>query len=134
MKIPRSTLAHVLTRKSLGSMNRQAFADEIAAYLLSERRTGELDSLMRDMIDYRSKDGIVEVRAISAHPITSRGLRDIEAEVRTVYPAAKHIIISTMHDNTVIGGVRLEFPNQQLDLSVHARLSHFKHLTTAGRN
>lgn len=131
MKTPRYQLAAVLAERSLGSVNEQTFAEEIAAYLLDEGRIGELDSLLRDVWQYRSDHGIVEVLAHSAHELTPDIRADIEREVRRVNPGAKKIIVTEVIEANVVGGVRLEFANEQLDLSVRAKLNRFKQLTSA---
>jgi F0F1-type ATP synthase delta subunit len=134
MKLSRYQLAEVLAERSMSSFDSRTFSEEIAAYLLTEGRTGDLDSLIRDIMDYRAQHGIVEVRAISAHDLTPTIRKDITDRVKRQYPHAKSVIVSSLHDPLVIGGVRLELPNEQLDLSVRAKLSRFKQLTTAGRN
>ncbi|MDL2342121.1 MAG: F0F1 ATP synthase subunit delta [Patescibacteria group bacterium] len=129
MKTPRHQVAAALATRSLGSINEPAFANEIAAYLLSEHRTAELNSLMRDVMQYRADHGIVEVTALSARPITAVVRTDIEKQVRALYPSAKTVIVTERHDANMVGGVRLELANQQLDLSVRAKLNRFKQLT-----
>lgn len=130
MKVSRLKLAAVLAQQSLGRVDEGRFSEEIAAYLLSERRVGELDSLLRDIQQYRADHGIVEVIAASAHPLDDATRREIERVVRRQYPDAKQIIISPEIEPDVIGGVRLELANSQLDLSVRAKLNRFKQLTT----
>jgi F0F1-type ATP synthase delta subunit len=134
MKVPRYQLAEVLGQRSLSSFNTKEFSQEIAAYLLDEGRVSDLDSLIRDIMDYRASHGIIEVRASSAHELTETIKEDIIAQVKRSHPEAKTIIVSPIRDPEVIGGVKLELPNEQLDLSVRAKLSRFKQLTTAGRN
>lgn len=131
-KLPRHQLAAVLAKQSLGQFNEKKFSDEIAAYLLAEGRTGELDSLLRDIMQYRADQGIVEVIAVSAHDLTDKVRKEIEAQIRELYPSAKQIIITEEYDPSVIGGVKIELANQQLDLSVRAKLNRFKQLTTVG--
>lgn len=131
-KIPRHTLAATLAERSLGSIDSARFAEEIAAYLLSQHRTSELQSLLRDMMQYRADHGIVEVIAATAHPLTPDVVTDIEAQVRGMYPDAQRIIVTPEHDANMVGGVSLQLANQQLDLSVRAKLNRFKQLT-AGR-
>jgi len=109
----------------------QTLSREIAAYLLSEGRTNELDSVLRDVMQYRADHGIVEVITVVAYPLADTVRADIESVARELYPAAKQIIISQERDETVIGGARIEFANEQLDLSVRAKLNRFKQLTTA---
>lgn len=133
MKTPRHQIAAALAQRSLGSVNTAEFAKEIAAYLLTARRTNELNSLLRDVSQYRADHGVVEVMALSAHPITKSVRTDIEQQVRVLYPSAKTVIVTERHDATVVGGVRLEFANQQLDLSVRAKLNRFKQLTAQGK-
>lgn len=129
MKTPRHIIAATLAQKSLGNVSEAAFGKEIAAYLLAERRVSELDSLIRDIMQYRADHGIVEVLAVSAHPLDAAGLKDVEAQVRELYPKAKQVVITPRHDKSVVGGVRLELANQQLDLSVRNKLNLFKQLT-----
>jgi F-type H+-transporting ATPase subunit delta len=131
-KLPRHQLAAVLAERSLAQLDVKTFSDELAAYLLSEHRTGELDSLMRDIMQYRADHGVVEVVAVSAHTLTDSVRKDIESQVRELYPAAKKVIISEEIDPVIIGGVRIELANQQLDLSIRAKLNRFKQLTAVG--
>lgn len=133
MKTPRHQIAAALARRSLGSVNEPKFAQEIAAYLLTERRSSELDSLLRDVMQYRADNGVVEVSALSAHPLTASVRTDIEKQIRILYPAAKTVVIVAEHDASMVGGVRLELANQQLDLSVRAKLNRFKQLTAQGK-
>jgi F0F1-type ATP synthase delta subunit len=131
--IPRHIIASTLAERSLGSVDGAHFAEEIAAYLLSQHRTSELESLLRDIMQYRADQGIVEVIATSAHDLTTTVCADIEAQIRALYPEAKRVIITPEHDETVVGGVRLGLANQQLDLSVRAKLNRFKQLTAGGK-
>jgi F0F1-type ATP synthase delta subunit len=134
MKIPRSQLASILTRLSLApGADARKISQEIAAYLLSEKRTGELDSLLRDVIAQRAEDGIVEVTAVSARELTPEIRADIRSKISEEYKNAKQIIINERIDHKVVGGVRLELIDRQLDLSVRAKLNHFKQLTTIER-
>lgn len=130
-KLPRHELAKVLAERLLNLPEKQ-LAAEVAAYLLAEHRTGELDSLLRDIMQYRADHGVVEVLAVSAHDLGANVRRDIEARVRKLYPAARTIIISEQRDESLIGGVRIELANEQLDLSIRATLNRFKQLTTVG--
>lgn len=132
MKIPRHEVAAVLAKQTLAAGFKESeFSRSVAAYLLEAGRTGELDSLLRDVMQYRADHGIVEVIAASAHELSDAVQADIRAEVRKRQPQAKQIIISPRIDADVVGGVRLEFPNEQLDLSVQGKLNRFKQLTTA---
>lgn len=133
MKTPRHAVAIALAKRSMQSSDLKGLSGEIAAYLLDERRTGELDSLIRDIMQYRADHGIVEVVAVTAHPLNATVRVDIEKQIKHLYPAATSVVITERHDKRVIGGVRLELANQQLDLSVRNKLNHLKQLTAAGK-
>jgi F0F1-type ATP synthase delta subunit len=131
MKIPRTQIAAAISKLSLDSTTaflRKRLAEEVAAYLLIEHRTDELDSLMRDVMEERSRLGVVEVVAVSAHHLASSVIDDLKQAVKELFPGARQIIISPKLDPSLIGGIRLEFANRQLDLSVRAKLNQLKQL------
>lgn len=129
MKTPRTRIARVVATTSLKQGVSKRLSREIAAYLLAERRVNELDSVLRDVQADWADAGHVEVAAASAHPLSPGVKTDIQKQVRRLYPSAKQIVINEVRDPAVIGGVRLNLPNQQLDLSVEAKLNKFKQLT-----
>jgi len=134
MKTPRSHIAPVLAGLTLKSgVNAQQLSQEIAAYLLDENRTGELDSLLRDVVAYRADKGVVEVTAVAAHELPDSVKLDIEKLVREQFKDVKQIIINQRIDASVVGGVRLELVDQQLDMTVRNKLNRFKELTTVER-
>lgn len=128
MKVPRSELVDILAKLSK-DMPAKKFAAAVASYLLSENRTGELDSLARDLVDHRVKNGIVEVTAVSARKLTPAAFKEVKAKVKQLYPSARQIIINERVDEWQVGGVRLELPGRQLDLTLRNKLNKFKQLT-----
>jgi len=129
-KIPRSQVASVLASQTLSSGVSKKLSRELAAYLLLEGRTGELDPLMRDIQSLWAKNGYVNATAISAHPINAGAKAKITKTVAAAYPHAKKIIIDERHDSAVIAGVRIELADQQLDVSIATKLNKFKQLTS----
>ena len=134
MKTPRTRIAGTIARQTLKDGVSKKLSREVAAYLLSERRVSDLDSVLRDVQADWAAAGYVEVTAASAHPLTPNVKADIIKQIKQLYPEAKRIIVSEVHDPSVIGGVRLRLANQQLDLSVEARLNRFKQLTITGKD
>lgn len=131
-KLQRSRLAVLLADKLEAiDVDLQAFSQEVAAYLLTQGRSGELDSLMRDIMQVRADRGTVEVIAHTAYPLSDNVRADIQSQIKGMVPSAQTVVISEVHDPSVVAGVRLELANQQLDLSVRAKLNRFKQLTTA---
>jgi F0F1-type ATP synthase delta subunit len=134
MKASRTKLAQAIADRTLKTGASKSLSREVAAYLLSERRVNELDSVLRDVQADWAAAGFVEVIASSAHPLTAAAKADITRQVKRLYPAAKRIIVTEVHDPAIIGGVRLNVANRQLDLSVEAKLNTFKQLTTTGKD
>ncbi len=134
MKHPRTKIAQLIADKTLKSGSSKKLSQEIAAYLLAEGRINELDSVLRDVQADWAAAGFVEVIAASAHPLTTSTKADITKQVTKLCPAAKKIIVTEVHDPEVVGGVRLNLANQQLDLSVEAKLNKFRQLTAVGKD
>jgi F0F1-type ATP synthase delta subunit len=130
MSFSRAKLADK-TVELMGTENQKSLARKLAAYLIETGKTSELNSLSRDIMQARKiQDGVVELTAISAHKLSDEQIEAIEKTVRQISPNAKGVIVNERIDGAVIGGVRLEFANHLLDLSVSAKLNKLKQLTT----
>lgn len=133
MKTPRSRIARIIADQTLKDGVSKHLGQEVAAYLLSERRVAELDSVLRDIQADWAVAGHVEVIAASAHVLTPEVKADIRAQVKRLYPHAKQVIITEVLDPALIGGVRLSLANQQFDTSLRTKLNHFKQLTSEAK-
>lgn len=129
----RHHLAEVIGQRSLKAGNMDKLAKEIAAYLLETGQTAQLDSLMRDIMAYRAEHGMVEVEAVSAFQLSSQDLADIKAILKQEYPHAKEFTVDQRQEPDVMGGIKLDLPGEQLDLTVRARVNKFKRLTISGK-
>jgi F0F1-type ATP synthase delta subunit len=129
-KVSRHHLAEVIAERTVHVSDTKELAREIAAYLLIERRKADLESLLRDIMQYRANRGIVEARVVSAHDLTSQVKDDVEAILKDEYPDAKTLLLRSKLDESVIGGIRLELANEQLDMTVRSKLDTFKRLTS----
>jgi F0F1-type ATP synthase delta subunit len=133
-KVSRMQLANIIADDTLGGTFGSTQITSLAAYLLQERRTGDLAPLLRDVQHVWAERGTVEVLAYSAYELSAESRQGIEAEARQVYPHAKRIVITHKHDASAIGGVRLEFVDYRLDLSVAGELRKFKTLAVQGKD
>ncbi len=130
MNSQRHHLAATIAERTFHVDDTSDLAKEVAAYLLHENKVAELDSLMRDVIAYRAEQGVVEAVAQSAHQLDQTDLDDIEQVLREEYPTAKQFAIDQVNVPELIGGVKIELPGEQLDLTVRAKVNTFKRLTT----
>jgi F-type H+-transporting ATPase subunit delta len=133
MKTPRTQLATMIANKTLAGSFEGAEITSLAAYLLDEGRVSELGSLLRDVQKAWADRGVVEVVAYSAHALPANATSEIEALARRVYPNAKQIIVTPKLDPSLIGGVRLELADYQLDRTTKAKLQQFKTLAMSGK-
>jgi F0F1-type ATP synthase delta subunit len=130
LKTARADVAKIIADK-MASESPAELAKAVAAYLLETGRTGELESLMRDVIETRVDQGIVEARALSATELSQSDAKLVENKVRALYRSAKKIIINQVISESVVGGVVVKFPEAQLDLSVRGKLNQLKQLISA---
>jgi len=132
--VSRLELAEVIAERTLHINDSAKLATAVAGFLLEEGRVDELDSLMRDVLNYRAKHGHVEATVVSAYPISDSVKKDVLAAIKSEYPKAKVFVINEKVDPSVVGGVRIELANEELDLTVQAKLNTFKRLTAARAN
>ena len=124
-KLSRKELAEVIV-KLIDENDTQSLAQDIAAYLIQEHRVKDVDSLMRDVVQIRQQqNGITEATATTALPLEDDVKRDIKA-----YLKANKLILNEVQDPTLVGGLRLEAGDIQLDVSIHNRLRKLKQLVT----
>lgn len=133
MSVQLHHIADVLAKRSLRSSKDTDLAREIAAYLLETGRTGELNPLARDLVSARARLGTVELTIVSAHTMDEAARAAIRTLASSLYPKAEHIVLNERIEPDLIGGARVEFPDQQLDMSIRAKLNRFKALTSSER-
>lgn len=130
MRVPRHTLAKAIAERTIDVKDEKLLAREIAAYLLEEKRTAELESILRDIMQYRTDNGALEAVAVSAHTLEPKVIEEIAQLLQSTYATSKPVKVSQRLDEAVIGGVRIDMANEQLDMTVGAKLSKFKKLTS----
>lgn len=133
MKKSRKELSELIGKRTMHVSEYDALVNEIASYLLMENITSDLDSIMRDVMQYRFENGIVEATVYSAHELSKADLDDIDQVLRAEYPSANTYIVDQKIDTSLVGGVKIEFPGAQLDLSIFSRLNLFKRQVEAGK-
>jgi len=129
-RTPRSSIASTIADQTISNGISTKLSRELAAYLLAEGRTSELDPLMRDIQGLWAEQGYIDATAISTHPLDNEAKKRIRQTVAENYPKAKKIVISEQRDPDVIAGVRIELSDRQLDVSIATKLNKFKQLTT----
>jgi len=127
--VTRQELAEVIAEKTLHTTDRQKLVSGVAAYFAGTHTAVDMNSLMRDIMQYRLEQGYVEALAVSAHELPKNVLDDIVLLLKEHFPTATQFRVDGVVDQSVVGGVRIELPQETLDLSVKSKLYLFKRLT-----
>lgn len=107
----------------------QKLAKVTASYLQQERRTGELDAIMREVKELRKKKtGLTEADVTSAFPIDAT----VKKQIKQLF--GQNVLINETIDKSVIGGVRVETNEKYLDLTVRNRLNQLKSIRQGATN
>jgi F0F1-type ATP synthase delta subunit len=97
-------------------------ASKLAAYLVRERRSGELDAIMREAVRLRQqRSGTEEVTLTSRYKLSEAQKKHLAG----LFGSKKAVINEVINDD-VVGGVRLESSDRLLDLTVRSRLNSLK--------
>ncbi len=124
-KASRQDIASVILQLS-GKYSDKKLANAVAAYVVAERRTSELDAILREVNKQRGEQtGMVEATVTSAFPISDK----IKKEIKLLLEEDK-LVINEVIDTDVIGGVRVETSEKSLDLTVRNRLNKLKTMST----
>ncbi len=98
-----------------------SLARAVAAYLIQERRSSELDVIMREVNRLREQQAnIVEATVTTASPLNQKIVQQIKQLL------GDKVIVNNIIDKKVIGGVRVETSDLNLDLTVRNRLERLK--------
>ncbi len=133
MKLSRTQLAKIISNQTFDHGINKTVAQDIAKILLRTNKTNSLDSLMRDVEKNWAERGYIDVIATSAFPLSNTVKLDINRLIKKQFPDLIKIKIIEVIDPEVVGGVLLEFADQQLDLSIETKINKFKHFTATPR-
>lgn len=99
--------------------------DQLAAYLVSEQRVKETDSLVRDIEKALATRGTLVAHISSARSLDSVQQSQIETLLKQRYNA-KHVAIDTQTDDDLLGGVVIRTASDELDSSLRRNINRLK--------
>ena len=112
----------------------EAWKDQVHPYVLNFMKllcdNGTI-SLLPDCVKafrsrYNAAHGIIDVRAVCAVPLTDDQTARLRAKLEA--KCHKQVELSVQVDPSLLGGIRLELPDRQLDGSVRNHLSQIQQL------
>ena len=121
LRLSRRKIAAYAVEQLLSGAKKDTVLKEIAAYLITMRRTRELDLLVRDLEDVFSQHGIVVADITSARAL-SDGLKTEISKLA----GGKTVQLRETLDPDVLGGIRLEIPGKRFDGTLRHKLTLLK--------
>lgn len=108
--------------EQLATGNTKQVVKQLAAFLIDNRRTKELELIVRDVEYELAKRGIVLALITSAHELTTATRTAINTLIKD-QTGAKTIQLQQFIDPSVLGGVKVDIPGQQIDTTIAHRLT-----------
>lgn len=106
----------------LKSQKSKKVSEEVAKFLVENKRTKDLSKIMREVSDLQYKrDNVQEVTMTSAYRLSD----DIKQQILHHINVKKYVVNEVI-DQELIGGVRIESNDSIFDLSVRNRLQKLK--------
>ncbi len=122
MALSRRKLADQAARRIAAGESKSTVLNELAAYLIDTGRKNEADLLVRDIETALISRGVVVGTVVSARPLTAEAKKTIDSFVKHHYENVQSVVLRERVDESVIGGVRLELADRQLDVTVANKL------------
>jgi F0F1-type ATP synthase delta subunit len=104
--------------------NREAAMRNAAAWLVDSNRAHEVRYLVRDVERELANRGYVFLRVATARPLESAAKDEIIDFVKHKTGATQVELVESV-DASLIGGVRIEVPDGELDSTVRMKLAKF---------
>ncbi len=120
--LSRRKIASQAAVRIAGGESRSKVLNEIAGYLLDSGRKNEADLLVRDIETALIDRGVVVGTVVSARKLSADAKKTIDSFVKDHYENVKTVVLRERVDESLIGGIRLELPDRQLDASVVTKL------------
>lgn len=108
---------------SMQTRNQYRASLELAAYLLETNSVDRLDDILSNIsVELRNQYGIVEADVVSARAMSDNIRQNIIAYIKQT-TQAEHVNVQESIDVGLIGGVIINTPDYELDLSLKTKLA-----------
>lgn len=125
-KPTRRQLATVIFNLHNQGYSRDKLGRAVAAYLIRENRTGELNSLLRNVAMLEQQSGNLVVAVSTAKPLADKLSADIKRLMQRLYPTHTRVLLHKTVNTSVLGGILLETVDKRLDLTIRSALQQLK--------
>ncbi|MDQ5972040.1 MAG: F-type H+-transporting ATPase subunit delta [Patescibacteria group bacterium] len=118
----RTELARVIATMMQKQASSKQLARQIAAYLVQEHQTKDLDLILRDVLTARARDGVIEANLTTAFPLSAGVKAEVKQLLKNEYPAAKQFVLDETVEPQVLSGIKVQTADKQLDQTAQAKL------------
>lgn len=122
-RVSRRLIADYVAKKLIAGDNN--IITGLAALLVEERRTSELDLIVRDIEFALAESGVVIADVTSARPLSDE-LRTAIASFIKKESGATDVTLREQIEADVIGGVKVEIPGAEYDATIENRLEKLR--------
>lgn len=127
-KLSRRQIARYVAGQLLDGGSRDKTLKQLAAYLVDQRRTNELASIVRDIAHHLAQAGVVSATVTSAFELSAATKKLIQEYVKQ-QTSAKTVTLSEVIDESVLGGIKITTPGKELDMTVAHQLTKLRTIT-----
>ena len=121
--ISRRKLAAYAAAQLAAGTNKTAVLSEVAAYLIEQRRTQQVELLVRDVYAILARDHGHVVADVTAARELSDGLVESITKFVKIQENAQAVEVNTSIDPSLLGGVVIKTPSAELDTSIRTKLN-----------
>jgi F0F1-type ATP synthase delta subunit len=124
----RTELAEVIAEMLAKNQPTKQLSRQIAAYLVQEHQTKDLDAILRDVLTARAKSGVVEADITTAFPLSSGVRTEVQQLLKQEYPDARQFVLQESVEPEALSGIRIQTPDKQLDETARGKLENLRRM------
>ena len=121
MKLSRGQLADFV----LGNRGKEA-VQQVAGYLVAIGRSKEVDLVLREIESRLEKNGRTVARVTSARKLQADEQKNVIQMLKSRDSKIKSVEVINEVDPSVLGGVVVRTPGEEVDVSIRSRLNRMK--------
>jgi F-type H+-transporting ATPase subunit delta len=124
-RLSRRKIASFIAERLVDDGSQTVVIKQLAAFLIDNRRTKEIQLIVRDIEFELQNRGVILAEVTTAIALTEATRKEIERLVGQ-HSDPGRIQLRQFIDPAVIGGVRVDIPGKRLDATIARRLAIFR--------
>jgi len=124
-RLSRRSIAQYIATGLVEGKSKTVLLQQLAGFLVDTRRTKEIDLIVRDIEFNLAEKGYVQATITSAFDLSAETKKALEAFVKQETNATQ-VSLSSLIDESVLGGVKIAVPGREIDQTVAHQLTVLK--------